>query len=76
VLGQLLVMRLFKEHGILSQICGNNFTALKIAPPLIATDAQLCRCVEAIERVVDLLHNSKTFWSEALGIGRRALASV
>jgi ornithine--oxo-acid transaminase len=76
MLGQVLVMRLFREHGILSQICGNNFMALKIAPPLIATDAQLCRCAEAIERVVDLLHSSKTFWSEALGLGRRALASA
>jgi ornithine--oxo-acid transaminase len=76
MLGQVLVMRLFREHGILSQICGNNFMALKIAPPLIVTDAQLCRYAEAIERVVDLLHSSKTFWSEALGLGRRALASA
>jgi ornithine--oxo-acid transaminase len=75
-LGQMLVMRLFNDHGILSQICGNNFMALKIAPPLVVSDAQLCRYVEAIERVVDLLHNSKSFWSDALGIGRRALAGA
>lgn len=76
MLGQMLVARLFKDHGILSQICGNNFLALKIAPPLIASDAQLYRYAEAIERVVDELHSSKSFWSEALGIGRRALVSA
>jgi ornithine--oxo-acid transaminase len=74
--GQMVVMRLFTDHGILSQICGNNFMALKIAPPLVVSDAQLDRYVEAIEQVVDLLHSSKSFWSEALGIGRRALALV
>ena len=35
--GQVLVMRLFNDHNILTQICGNNFTVLKVAPPLIVT---------------------------------------
>jgi ornithine--oxo-acid transaminase len=74
--GQMLVMRLFKEHGILSQICGNNFMVLKIAPPLVVSDEQLVHYVASVEQVVNLLHTSKTFWSEALGIGRRVLASV
>jgi ornithine--oxo-acid transaminase len=74
--GQMLVMRLFKEHGILSQICGNNFMVLKIAPPLVVSDEQLERYVASVEQVVNLLHTSKAFWSEALGIGRRVLASV
>ncbi|HCC57611.1 MAG TPA: aspartate aminotransferase family protein, partial [Solibacterales bacterium] len=29
--GQVLVMRLFRDHGILTQICGNNFMVLKVA---------------------------------------------
>jgi len=74
--GQILVMLLFRDHGILSQICGNNFMALKVAPPLTINDAQLDHCVDAIGQVVELMHSSKTFWSEALGIGRRVLASV
>ena len=36
--GQVLVMRLFRDHGILTQICGNNFMVLKVAPPLVATE--------------------------------------
>ena len=32
--GQILVMHLFRDHGILSQVCGNDFMVLKISPPL------------------------------------------
>ncbi len=74
--GQMLVMRLFRDHGILSQICGNNFMVLKVAPPLVVDDAQIERYLDAVEQVVELMHTSKAFWSEALGIGRRAMASV
>jgi ornithine--oxo-acid transaminase len=74
--GQVVVMRLFRDHGILSQICGNNFMTLKIAPPLVVTDAQIDHFVAAIEKVVNLIHTSPSFWSEALGIGRRVLATV
>jgi len=35
--GQVLVMRLFRDHGILTQICGNNFMVLKVAPPLVTS---------------------------------------
>ncbi len=39
--GQLLARRLFHEHRILSQVCGNNFMVLKVAPPLVVTEAQI-----------------------------------
>jgi ornithine--oxo-acid transaminase len=31
--GQVVVMHLFRDKGILTQICGNDFMVLKIAPP-------------------------------------------
>ena len=68
--GQILVMRLFRDKGILTQICGNNFMVLKVAPPLVVTESQLQEFVEAVRDVVDLMHNSSTFWSEALGLVR------
>src|ERR1019366_9108587 len=71
--GQILVMRLFRDKGILTQICGNNFMVLKVAPPLVVTEAQLDEFVEAVRDVVDLMHNSSNFWSEALGLARRVL---
>ena len=45
-------MRLFRDHGIFSQICGNDFMTLKVSPPLIVTDAQIDHYVSAIEAVV------------------------
>jgi len=71
--GQILVMRLFRDHGILTQICGNDFMVLKVAPPLVVTDGQVDEFVSAIRNVVELAHSSSTFWSEALGLARRAV---
>jgi len=71
--GQILVMRLFRDKGILTQICGNNFMVLKVAPPLVVTEEQLQEFVTAIRDVVDLMHNSSTFWTEAIGLARRVI---
>lgn len=71
--GQVLVMRLFRDHGILTQICGNNFHVLKVAPPLVASEDHLDHFVNSIREVVELAHTSTSFWSEALGLARRAV---
>ena len=70
--GQMIVRRLFNDHRILSQICGNNFMVLKVAPPLVITTEQIDVYVDAITSVVDALHSSAAFWSDALDLGRRA----
>ena len=69
-------MRMFRDHGILSQVCGNDFMVLKISPPLVINDAQLDRFVSAVEQVVELMHTSSSFWSEALGIAQRVVRSI
>jgi ornithine--oxo-acid transaminase len=71
--GQIVVMRMFREKGILTQICGNNFMVLKAAPPLTVTTEQLDEFVEGIREVVELAETSPTFWTEALGMVRRAV---
>jgi ornithine--oxo-acid transaminase len=73
--GQIVVMRLFRDFGFLTQICGNNFMVLKVAPPLVVTDAQLDAFVLAVQDVVELAHSPGAFWSEALGLARRAFRS-
>ncbi len=73
--GQIVVMRLFRDSGFLTQICGNNFRVLKVAPPLVVTDPQLDQFVKAIRDVVELAHSPGAFWSEALGLARRAFRS-
>lgn len=71
--GQMLVMRLFRNQNVLTQICGNNFMVLKVAPPLVVTEKQLEEIVEAIDSVVNDIHSSSAFWTDALGLARRAL---
>jgi ornithine--oxo-acid transaminase len=74
--GQMLVMRLFREKNILTQICGNNFMVLKVAPPLVATTQQCDEFVEAVGDVVEAVHSSGAFWSDSLGLARRALEII
>jgi ornithine--oxo-acid transaminase len=72
--GQILVMRLFR-NGFLTQICGNDFMVLKVAPPLVVTPEQVTDFVSAIRDLVEFAHHPGPFWSQALGLARRALAS-
>jgi len=71
--GQIVVMRMFREKNILTQICGNNFLVLKAAPPLMVEEKHLDEFVAAIRDVVAQAHSSARFWSEALGLARRAV---
>jgi ornithine--oxo-acid transaminase len=71
--GQVMVMRLFRDKGILTQICGNNFMVLKVAPPLVVNREQMDHFVQSIAEVVHDAHTSSSFWSEALGMARRAI---
>jgi ornithine--oxo-acid transaminase len=71
--GQVIVMRLFRDKGFLTQMCGNNFMVLKVAPPLIVEDGHLDSFVQAVAEVVECMHSSGAFWSEALGLARRVI---
>jgi ornithine--oxo-acid transaminase len=76
IFGQVLVMRIFRDHGILCQICGNNFLVLKVSPPLVVEESHLEKFVSAIEQVVELMHTSTSFWTEALGLARRVINTI
>lgn len=69
--GQMIVMRLFREHNILTQMCGNNFMVLKVAPPLTSTEEQIERFVRSMKDVAELIHGSASFWSDAIGLAKR-----
>jgi len=71
--GQVVVMRMFRGQRALTQMCGNNFMVLKVAPPLVIASEQVDRFVSAIREVVHQAHHSKEFWAEALGLAQRAL---
>jgi ornithine--oxo-acid transaminase len=71
--GQMIVMRMFRDKNILTQVCGNNFMVLKVAPPLVASVGQCDEFVDAVSDVVEAVHSSCAFWSDALGLAGRAL---
>lgn len=71
--GQMLVRRLFLRHNLLTQICGNNFSVLKVAPPLVVREEEARQAVAAIAETVTSVHHSSAFWKEALEIGKRAV---
>ena len=71
--GQMLVMKLFRQEKILTQICGNNFMVLKSAPPLIAGEKHIDQFVQSLTAVVDDMHHSTAFWTESLSLARRAM---
>jgi len=74
--GQMIVRRLFHDKGFLTQICGNDFMVLKVAPPLVIAEADLDRFVAAIRDVVEYAHTSNAFWSDAFALARRALTII
>jgi ornithine--oxo-acid transaminase len=74
--GQALVMRMYRDKHILTQICGNNFNVLKVAPPLTVSDEHLDEFVEALVQVVEMMHTAGSFWTEPLGMGRRIIGTI
>lgn len=73
--GQIVVMRLFRDFGFLTQVCGNDFMVLKVAPPLVIEHEQMNSFVNAMRNLLELANSPGAFWSEALGLARRAFRS-
>ena len=71
--GQVIVMRLFRDAEFLTQICGNHFQVLKAAPPLVVKEQHVDEFARALASVVELMHTSASFWTEALGMARRVM---
>jgi len=71
--GPVVGMRLFRDNGMLTQIWGNNFMVLEVAPPLVIEERHGDEFVRAITGLVDSMHNSASFWTEPLGLARRVI---
>ena len=69
--GQVVVMRLLRRERILSQVCGNHFMVLKANPPLVASEEHIASFNASLDRVVNDIHSSNAFWSDALALARR-----
>jgi len=65
---QIVVMKMFREKNIRTQICANNFMALKAAPPFVVTKKHLDEFFLAICEIVEVADSSPVVWIEA-GLG-------
>ena len=41
---------------------------LKVAPPLVVSEAQIDQFVDAVARVVEDMHSSLAFWTDTLAL--------
>ena len=64
---QLVVVPLFRDHRILTQVAADNQNVLKILPPLILTDDQADLFVDALDAVLTKLERSLGL---LVGVGR------
>lgn len=71
--GQMLVSRMFTSHNILTQMCGNNYMVIKVAPPLVVSQEQLSGLVESVASLVQTIHSGFSFWREGLAMLPRAV---
>jgi ornithine--oxo-acid transaminase len=55
---QMVIVPLFRDHGILTQVAGDHQNVLKILPPLITTEAQASEFCAALDDVLDELEHS------------------
>jgi ornithine--oxo-acid transaminase len=49
---QMLVMPLFSEHRVLTEVAGANIEVIKLIPPLVISEAQVDRFVDALAAVL------------------------
>ncbi len=64
---QLVIVPLFRDHGVLSQVAGDHQNVLKILPPLITTPEQAHDFVDALD---DVLTNLERSLGLLFGVGR------
>jgi ornithine--oxo-acid transaminase len=64
---QLVIVPLFRDHGILTQVAGDHQNVLKILPPLITAEAQATDFVTAFD---DVLSNLERSMGLLVGVGR------
>jgi acetylornithine/succinyldiaminopimelate/putrescine aminotransferase len=72
----MVVRHLFRRHKILTQICGNAFDVLKVAPPLVVQPASLEALVGAMRDTMEQVHSSSGFWTDALMLAARAVRDL
>lgn len=59
---QLIVVPLFQQHHILTQVAADNVNVVKLLPPLVAGEDEVNQFVDALEEVLDDAHGGAGFY--------------
>jgi acetylornithine/succinyldiaminopimelate/putrescine aminotransferase len=74
---QLVIVPLFRDHRILTQVAGHHMNVIKALPPLVVEEADLRRFASALEQVLEAVerHMLRRYASVAVDLGLRSLAA-
>jgi ornithine--oxo-acid transaminase len=74
---QMIIVPLFQDHQILTQVAGHHMNVIKALPPLIITEEEIRGFVTALAEVLTEAedHLFRRYASLGLGLGRRTLAA-
>jgi ornithine--oxo-acid transaminase len=77
LVAQLVVVPLFREHRILTQVAGHRVNVIKALPPLVTEEAELERFAAALDDVLSRAEPlSRAMARLTLGMARRSLRRV
>ena len=73
---QMITIPLFKEHRILTQVAGHGMNVIKLLPPLILTQQDCDRVVQALtETIADTHQVPGSIWELGKNLASHALKS-
>ena len=72
-----MVVPLFRDHHILTQVAGHHMNVVKALPPFVIEEEELRRFVSALEQVLGEAeeHLFRSYASLGFTLGRRTLAA-
>jgi ornithine--oxo-acid transaminase len=75
---QMVIVPLFHEHRILTQVAGHHMNVIKALPPLVVEEAEIRRFAAALEDVLERAERRllRSYASLGIGLGRRSLAAA
>jgi len=72
--GQAIVIPLLADHGILTQVAGHGMEVIKLLPPLVITESDVHRFLEAFEQVLTRSHRFPgPIWEVTTRLAKHAL---
>ncbi len=70
---QLIIIPLFRDFRILTQVAGPNCHVVKLIPPIVISDQDIEDTASAFEKVVEMAHHSSAIWDLGKTLAKHSL---